>query len=410
MIRHHSFMRYTWLILAGLAVAVGGSLYVRNILTSSVVALPAKDIGQIVFNPSDPAEGWMIATPRMTPVLYRSINGGSDWHRVPRHIPNVYQRILGVGTKTWVLVRTAHRDPGLASFPNQWATVYFPTMQSAGTVERIRATTRTTLPPWASFADFLMPQQASNANWLLAESFWNPGTMMYTLFHWNATRNRWVAVIPTPLGVRGDVTGPPGILVAGSHTVWWSSGGNGALGQLDRVTITHNRAKIQAAALPGLPLRSACPSGGSVLTNRAFGVPAFSGLRGRVTVSWVGCGTQVHFGTWATTDGGRHWHRTGVLLPGAAGDQWVKWTSFSVGYAWSIPNGPDEKGYTNPQWWTTMDGGKQWIRTVRLSAQASNTLEVVTPHDLWVLARNRLLHSTDAGIHWTSVRTVDVVP
>jgi hypothetical protein len=77
-----------------------------------------------------------------------------------------------------------------------------------------------------------------------------------------------------------------------------------------------------------------------------------------------------------------------------------------VGYAWSTLNGPDEDG--SKQWWTTTDGGKHWIRTVHLPAQASSTLEVVTPHNIWVIAGHRLLHSTDAGIHWTSVRAVDL--
>jgi len=408
MFRHHSFKRYALAILVSIAVVVGGGVFVRYSLTPSIIALPAKDIDQMEFSTTNPADGWMIASPQKTPILYWSTNGGSDWHRVPQRIPRLYQ-ILKAGTKTWVLVRTARHDPKLASFPNEWATVYFPTMQSTGMMERIRATTRLTLP-WSSFEGFLMSQQPSNANWLLAESIWNLGTVMGTLFHWNSTGKRWTAVTPTPLGVRGDVLGPEGITVTGSDTLWWSSGGNGSMGQLDRVTITHNHAKIQVATLPGLPMHSACRSGGSVLTGRTFGVPAFSGPRGRVTVSWVGCSHQVHFGTWATTDGGRHWYRTGILLPGAAGDQWVKWASFSVGYAWSIPQGPEENGDTNAQWWTTTDGGKHWVPTIRLPMQDSNALEVVTPQDLWVLAQNRVLHSTDAGIHWTSIRTVDVLP
>jgi len=404
MVRHHFFKRYAVAILASIVVVVGGGVFVRYALAPSIIVLPANDIGQIMFNSTDPADGWMIAHPRKTPRLYRSTDGGLNWHRVASHMPNRYQMILEAGKKTWVFVRAARHNSSLASFPNEWATVYFRTMQSAGTVEPIRATTRPKVP-WASFETFMMPPQTSNAPWLLAESIWNPGTMMYTLFHWNATQARWVAVTPIPLGVRGDVSGPPGIMATGSHTLWWTSSGNGTLGQLDRVTIAHNRAKIQAANLPEVPLRSACPSGGTVLTERAFGVPAFSGPRGRVTVSWEGCHTRVHFGTWATTDGGRRWHRAGTLFSGAAGNQWA---SFSVGYAWSIPKGRYEEG--SQQWWTTTDGGKHWIPTIRLPAQARNTLEVVTPQDLWVLAGNQLLHSADAGIHWTSVRTVNVVP
>jgi hypothetical protein len=202
--RRPSVIRYAWMVLAGLAVAVGGSLYVRQVLTPPMIALPAKDIGQRVFNPSDPADGWMIATPRKPSTLryysrlYRSTNGGLNWHRVLLPLSNRYQMILEAGKKTSVLVHTARHDPSLAAFPNEWATVYFPTMQSAGTVEPIRATTRPTVP-WASYETFLMPPQTSNAPWLLAESIGNPGSSLFTLFHWNASQTRWVAVTPIPL-------------------------------------------------------------------------------------------------------------------------------------------------------------------------------------------------------------------
>jgi hypothetical protein len=56
------------------------------------------------------------------------------------------------------------------------------------------------------------------------------------------------------------------------------------------------------------------------------------------------------------------------------------------------------------------DGWRQALDpTIRLPAQASNMLEVVTPEKLWVIAGHQLLHSTDSGIHWTAIRTVAVV-
>lgn len=388
----HSFKRYAWTILAVTVLAVGGSLYVRHGLSPSVIALPAKDIGQIMFSPTDPADGWMIASPRKTPMLYRSTNGGSDWHRVPQRIPNLAQILGMTGTKTWVLLRTARHDPAL---------VYFPTMESTGTVERIRATARTTLP-WSSFDDFYMPQQPSSTRWILAESVWNPGTGMFTVFHWNTKRSRWTTVAPVPLGVRGDAY--PGIAVTGPNTLWWSSGGNGgSLAQLDRVTIGHHHAKIQAATLPGLPMHSPCSPKRSVLTDMRFGVPAFSGQHGRVMVSWSGCGTIVHLRTWTTTNGGQNWQPARPMPRGAADGMWA---SLSVGYAWSLGH---------HHLWMTIDGGTQWVATSWPSTMQiqPRSLDVVTPHNVWAMASHGtdtiVLHSADAGIHWTPVRRVDLV-
>lgn len=393
MILHHAFKRYAWTVLAGIALAVGGSVCLRNALTPSVIALPARNIHQIAFSTNDPAQGWMIATLRHHPVLYRTTNRGRDWHPVPGISPRFS---LGIaGTKMWVPIRTDRHDKNLAYFPNQYALAYFPTISSPGTVEPVNATPHSTgWKPWSVYDALLLPQQSANpfhTFWLLAESPWNPGTGLFTLFHWNSKHRQWTAVAPVPLGVRGDDAF--GITITGPHTLWWSSGGNGTLAQLDRVTITHHHATVQAVTLPGWPENSPCSSGGTVLTDRRVGVPAFSGPDGRVMASWTGCqaNSVVHLQTWATVNGGQSWHPTGTMPPGAVGGRWA---SSAMGYAWSM---------NQRRWWITTDGGRQWVATAQIQ-----TLDVVTPQNLWVVAGNRLLHSTDAGVHWIPVR-VDVL-
>lgn len=75
------------------------------------------------------------------------------------------------------------------------------------TSQPLEATTRPV--PWAHYSSIVVPPQASNAPWLLAESQWNGLTGFFTLFHFDPQQRHWTAFDPIPLGVRGGAS--PGI-------------------------------------------------------------------------------------------------------------------------------------------------------------------------------------------------------
>ena len=340
-------------------------------------ASPHPSALEVTFSASQPADGWVVMEAGTVSELYQTTNAGRQWQRVMGVRPDADGSILVMGSRVWVPVKAPHHTISLrfsVSSHRNWVS------------QRLQATTRTV--PWAHYANVVMPQTTTGAPWLLAASQYLGMTELYTLFRYDTRRERWVAVAPSPLGQRGDAT--PGLSVTGPHTLWWSTGGNGTQGQLDRITLIHGRATVHAALLPGWPVTSTCGTQ-TIETDRRVGVPAFTGRKGRVFASWAGCDTTVHVAIWGTTDGGRHWQQ--AALP--SGLYWGQWANAAVGYAWSA---------SGKQWWTTIDGGRHWT-TTRLPTPLQR-LDEVSPQDLWAIggaANNQLLHSTDAGLHWSTV-------
>ena len=386
-----SLSRYTLATLGGVAlVAVGGVFFLWALSTPSPPRHPIPiDVEQITFSSGHPAYGWMVGqtNPRSPSILYRTTNNGRQWHKV-RSLPSLgYSDLLAVGGTIWIPIQTATH-----SLRRSLALAYSRKPYVQWSSQPLIATTRSV--PWEHYITLVMPQHTLKAPWLLAESQWNTEGL-FSLFHYEPKRRHWTAVDPVPLGLRGQAS--PGITVTGPGTLWWSSGGTGgAAAQLDRVTVARNHARVQAAILPGLPVRSACAGGSTVLTDRSIGVPVFQGPQGQVMASWAGCqgNSRVYMRTWVTNNGGQSWHPMGGMPRGATTGMWA---SLSVGYVWSV-NGK--------HWWATRDGGKTWKAAVLPPSIQLQTLDVVRPQNLWAIAGHRepyLLHSTDAGIHWIPV-------
>lgn len=341
-------------------------------------ASPHPSALEVTFSASHPADGWVVMEAGTEPELYQTTNAGRQWQRVMGVTPHADGSTLVMGSRVWVPIKAPHHAIALrfsAAPHRNWVS------------QRLQATTRTV--PWAHYANIVMPQTTTGAPWLLAASQYLGMTELYTLFRYDTPRERWVAVTPIPLGLRGDAS--PALAVTGPHTLWWSTGGNGTQAQLDRITVLHGRATVHAALLPGWPVTSTCGTQ-TIETDRRVGVPAFTGRKGRVFASWAGCDTAVHVATWATTDGGQQWQPAGSLPEGAV---WGQWANASVGYAWSADG---------RRWWTTVDGGQAWAG-VELPTPLQR-LDEVSPQDLWAIggaANNQLLHSTNAGLLWSTV-------
>ncbi len=344
-------------------------------------AMPAplqSSVFQVTFSVQNPADGWMVVDVGSTPALYRTTDEGRNWQRIVGVIPNALGSILVIGSHVWVPTTAPHHALTLA---------FSGTPGKNWVSQPLQATTQAV--PWDAYANVVMPQTTTGTPWLLAASLYLGMTELYTLFRYDTHTGRWVAVVPMPLGQRGDES--PGLAVTGRHTLWWASGGNGTQAQLDQVAVAHGRATIRAATLPGWPVTSPCGRE-TVNTDRRVGVPAFHGPTGRVMASWDGCHKAVHVATWTTTNGGQQWDQGAALPTGAF---WGRWASPSVGYVWSA---------SGERWWTTTDGGQTWSSS-SLPAPLQR-LDVVTSQDLWAIAgsgQNHLLHSSDAGLHWTTV-------
>ena len=97
---------------------------------------------------------------------------------------------------------------------------------------------------------------------------------------------------------------------------------------------------------------------------------------------------------WATTDGGRHWHR--VSLPGSAGRAVVALAaSDGVVFAASEPvNG----SLNAARLYRSRVGGGRWTLVRGVSPAAALT---VSGHSVWAGIAPKLWRSTDSGRHWT---------
>ena len=129
-------------------------------------------------------------------------------------------------------------------------------------------------------------------------------------------------------------------------------------------------------------------------------VPPFSGTPlsavSTVRFSSASDGWLFDPGLWATTDGGRHWHR--VSLPGAAGRAVVALAA-SDGVVLASAE-PVDGSLNAARLYRSEVGSGKWTLVSKVAPAAALT---VSGHSVWAGIAPKLWRSTDSGRHWSKL-------
>lgn len=178
--------RSTVVILGCVAgVVLGGG---TAFLTNAPPVFHRIEVERVTFSGAHPSDGWLVGQthPRSPSILYRTTDGGRQWHQV-RRLPFLgYSNLLAGRGAIWIPIQTATH-----SLRRSLALAYSRKPYVQWSSQPLIATTRSV--PWTHYIAIVTPQRTSKAPWLLAESQWNTEGL-FTLFHYEPKRRHWTAV------------------------------------------------------------------------------------------------------------------------------------------------------------------------------------------------------------------------